>query len=58
MEQSPSWEPNSFLASQEIPHVLRYPKFQYCIHNSPSLNPILSLINTAHVPRSTSWDPF
>ena len=29
MEQSPSWKANSFLASQEISHILRNPKVLY-----------------------------
>jgi hypothetical protein len=31
MEQSNSWEPNRFSASQEIPHILRYTKVHYRI---------------------------
>ena len=32
MQQSPSWEANRFSTSQEIPHTLRNPKFNYHIH--------------------------
>jgi len=34
-EKSPSWEANSFSASQEIPRILRNPKFHCRIHYSP-----------------------
>jgi hypothetical protein len=32
MEQWPSWEPNSRLASQEIPRFLWNPKVEYCVY--------------------------
>jgi hypothetical protein len=41
-KQSPSWEPNSHLASQEFPHILWYPKFRYRVYRSPPLVPIVS----------------
>ena len=48
LEQRPSWEANSTSASQEPPHILQNPNFNYCVHNSPPLNPILSNGNPVH----------
>jgi hypothetical protein len=42
MQHSPSWEANSFSASQKIPHILCKPKVHYRIHKSSSPVPILS----------------
>ena len=50
MEQSPSWEPNWFSASQEIPRILGNPKVHYLIHNSPPPVPILSQLDPVHIP--------
>jgi hypothetical protein len=47
MEQNPSWQANSSLASQPIVHVWWSPKFHYSSHNSRPLIPILSQINPA-----------
>jgi hypothetical protein len=52
MEQSPSWEVNWFVASQEIPRVLWNPKVFYCIHKRPPPVPILSQPNPVHTPTS------
>jgi len=48
LEQRPSWEVNSTSASQEHPHILQNPNFNYHVHNSPPLNPILGNSNPVH----------
>jgi hypothetical protein len=50
MQQSPSWEANWFVASQEIHHILWNPKVHYHIHKSPPPVSILSQLNPVHTP--------
>ena len=52
MVQSPSWEANWFVASQEIPRISRNPKVHYRTHKRPSPVTILDQPNPVHIPTS------
>jgi hypothetical protein len=46
--QCPFLEPNSSLASQEVPRVLWNPKVPYLVLQEPVIVPILSQVNPFH----------
>ena len=52
MVQSPSWEANSFAASQEIPPISRNPKVHYRTHKRPPPVSILGQTNPVYIPTS------
>ena len=51
-EQSPSWVANRFAASQEIPRISRNPKVHYRTHKCPPPVPVLSQLDSVHIPTS------
>ena len=52
IEQSPSWEPNRFSASQEIPQILQKPKVHCRNHKCSPPFPILSHLDPVLKPTS------
>jgi hypothetical protein len=48
IKHGPSWEADSFSASEEIPLILCNPKVHYCTHKPQPTVPILSQINPLH----------
>ena len=54
-ERSPCWEYNQFSASQEIPRILRKPKFPYRIYKCPRTYSILSQSIQSMLPHSNSY---
>jgi hypothetical protein len=49
MAQGPTLETNRFSASQEISHILWYPKVHYRIHKSPPPVPMLNQMKKRRV---------
>ena len=54
MEQSSSWEANSFSASQRIPRILWKPKVHYRFHKSLKHVPVVNHIRPVYVHHPTS----
>jgi len=52
IEQSPSWEADWSVTSQEIPHILWNPKVYHGTHKRTPLVPTLSQFHPVHTPKS------
>jgi hypothetical protein len=57
MEQSPSWDPNSHSASQEIPRFLWNPEVQYHVQKGLPMVPILSQMHPSITSHPVSLRP-
>jgi hypothetical protein len=49
IDQAPSWHVNSPLGSQEIRRLSRNHMVHYRVHKSPSLVPVMRLMNPVHI---------
>jgi hypothetical protein len=55
MKQSPSWEPNSSSATQEILYILQNPQVHYHAYMRPPLAPILGQLNSVQALKSYNF---